>query len=80
MNDIISRHYEPGGTVIRAMAAKLVAGGKIAPHVGSDDRITFIFDYVPLERVAGIKNSTTGTASQIRSSTKLNLRPGTGRS
>lgn len=99
MNDIISRHYEPGGTVIRAMAAKLVAGGKITPHVdrhpsfhaghrihvpvstnprvrfmidgrpyqlkvgeayeinnqlthsvmnkGEEDRITFIFDYVP---------------------------------
>ncbi|MEX2497146.1 MAG: aspartyl/asparaginyl beta-hydroxylase domain-containing protein [Woeseia sp.] len=104
MNDIISRHYEPGGTVIRAMAAKLLAGGKITPHVdrhpsfhsghrihvpistnprvrfmidgqpyqlevgeayeinnqlthsvmnkGSEDRITFIFDYVPRERVA----------------------------
>ena len=33
MNDIISRFYPPGGTVIRAMAAKLVAGGKITPHV-----------------------------------------------
>jgi len=99
MQDIISRHYPPGGTVIRAMAAKLLAGGKITPHrdshksfhaghrihvpittnprvrfmidgrpyqfkvgeayeinnqmkhsvmnKGSDDRITFIFDYVP---------------------------------
>lgn len=103
MNHIISRHYEPGGTVIRAMAAKLVAGGKIMPHVdlhpsfhaghrihvpittnprvrfmidgqpylfkvgeayeinnqkthsvmnkGSEDRITFIFDYVPRDLV-----------------------------
>lgn len=115
MNDIISRHYEPGGTVIRAMAAKLVAGGKITPHVdqhpsfhhghrihvpittnprvrfmidgrpyqlkvgeayeinnqlthsvmnkGSDDRITFIFDYVPREHVGGITNSPTGPES-----------------
>ena len=99
MNDIISRLYPPGGTVIRAMAAKLLAGMKITPHVdrhpsfhcghrihvpittnprvrfmidgqpyqlkvgeayelnnqkthsvmnkGSEDRITFIFDYVP---------------------------------
>lgn len=99
MNDIISRLYPPGGTVIRAMAAKLLAGKKITPHVdrhqsfhrghrihvpittnprvrfmidgqpyqlkvgeayelnnqkmhsimnkGSEDRITFIFDYVP---------------------------------
>ena len=101
MNDIISRLYSPGGTVIRAMAAKLLAGKKITPHMdrhpsfhaghrihvpittnprvrlmidgqphqlkvgeayelnnqkthsvmnkGSEDRITFIFDYVPPE-------------------------------
>jgi hypothetical protein len=99
MDDIISKHYPAGGTVIRAMAAKLMAGGKITPHVdrhpsfhrghrihvpittnprvrfmidgrpyrfqvgeayelnnqkqhsvmnkGAEDRITFIFDYVP---------------------------------
>ena len=104
MNDIISRHYEPGGTVIRAMAAKLRAGAYISSHVdkhpsfhaghrihipittnplvrfmidgrpyqfrvgeayeinnqkshsvmnkGADDRITFIFDYVPPEKIA----------------------------
>jgi len=100
MNDILSAHYPPGGTVIRAMAAKLLSGGIINPHVdrhpsfhaghrihvpittnsrvrfmidgqpyrfevgkayelnnqkthsvmnkGDEDRITFIFDYVPL--------------------------------
>ena len=32
MNDIISRCYQPGGTVIRAMAAKLLAGKKIIQH------------------------------------------------
>lgn len=99
MDDIIERCYEPGGTVIRAMAAKLLAGANISPHVdrhpsfhhghrihipittnprvrfmidgrpyqfrvgeayeinnqknhsvmnkGTEDRITFIFDYVP---------------------------------
>ena len=103
MNHIIGKHYPPGGTVIRAMAAKLLAGGKITPHVdkhpsfhhghrihvpittnprvrfmidgqpyqfkvgeayeinnqkthsvmnkGSEDRITFIFDYVPKDRI-----------------------------
>ena len=103
MNDIITRLYPPGGTVIRAMAAKLLAGKKITPHVdkhpsfhkghrihipittnprvrfmidgrpyqfkvgeayelnnqkqhsvmnkGAEDRITFIFDYVPAESV-----------------------------
>lgn len=104
MNDIISRHYPAGGTVIRAMAAKLLSGKNISPHVdkhesfhrghrihipittnprvrfmidgrpyqfkvgeayeinnqmrhsvankGADDRITFIFDYVPPELIA----------------------------
>lgn len=99
MHDIIRRCYPAGGTIIRAMAAKLLAGGKIRPHrdshpsfhhghrihvpittnkrvrftidgrpyrfnvgqayelnnqlmhsvanKGEDDRITFIFDYVP---------------------------------
>lgn len=99
MHGIIDNHYPKGGTIIRAMAAKLVAGGKIKPHVdrhpsfhcghrihvpittnnrvrfmidgrpyqfevgqayeinnqrqhsvmnkGKEDRITFIFDYVP---------------------------------
>jgi hypothetical protein len=35
MHDIIRRLYPPGGTIIRAMAAKLLAGGKITPHVDS---------------------------------------------
>jgi Aspartyl/Asparaginyl beta-hydroxylase len=104
MNDILSRLYPPGGTVIRAMAAKLLAGGKITPHTdrhpsfhhghrihvpittnprvrfmidgkpfqfkvgeayeinnqkthsvmnkGAEDRITFIFDYVPPDHVS----------------------------
>ncbi len=33
MHGIIERHYPPGGAIVRAMAAKLLAGGKIAPHV-----------------------------------------------
>ena len=33
MHEIIRRAYPPGGTIIRAMAAKLLAGGKITPHV-----------------------------------------------
>ncbi len=103
MHDIIAKHYSPGGTIIRAMAAKLLVGGKITPHQdvhpsfhaahrihvpittntrvrfmidgrpyvlkvgeayevnnqkthsvmnkGKEDRITFIFDYVPAERL-----------------------------
>ena len=99
MHNIIKNHYPPGGTIIRAMAAKLLVGGKVVPHrdthpsfraghrihlpittnprvrffidgrpylfkvgeayelnnqkkhsvsnKGTEDRITFIFDYVP---------------------------------
>ena len=103
MHQIIADHYAPGGTIIRAMAAKLMAGSVIKPHTdrhpsfhyghrihipittnsrvrfmidgrpyrlsvgsayelnnqknhsvmnkGSEDRITFIFDYVPADRI-----------------------------
>lgn len=103
MHDLIGRHYTPGGTIIRAMAANLLAGGRINPHFdshatfrrshrihvpittnarvrfmidgrpyrmevgqayeinnqkthsvmnsGKEDRITFIFDYMPPEFV-----------------------------
>ncbi len=32
MHELIEKHYSAGGTIIRAMAAKLIAGGKIKPH------------------------------------------------
>ena len=32
MEDIIRRHYPPGGTIVRAMAAKLLPGEVIKPH------------------------------------------------
>lgn len=32
MNQILAKWYPPGGTIIRAMAAKLMAGGRIVPH------------------------------------------------
>ncbi|WP_405236399.1 aspartyl/asparaginyl beta-hydroxylase domain-containing protein [Lentisalinibacter orientalis] len=32
MQDIIARYYPPGGTIIRAMAARLAAGARIDPH------------------------------------------------
>tara|TARA_R110002096_G_scaffold107636_1_gene235782 strand:+ start:678 stop:1241 length:564 start_codon:yes stop_codon:yes gene_type:complete len=104
MHDLIGRFYPPGGTIIRAMAAKLLSGGRINPHFdshpsfrhshrihvpitsnprvrmtidgkpfrlevgkayeinnqkthsvinsGNEDRITFIFDYMPAENIA----------------------------
>lgn len=106
MNEIIEKYYPPGGSVIRAMAAKLKSGGIINPHTdrhpsfhvghrihipittnprvrfmidgqpyqlqvgeayeinnqkthsvmnkGKDDRITFIFDYVPPEQISAL--------------------------
>jgi hypothetical protein len=32
MHEIIGKWYPPGGTIIRAMAARLLAGGRIVPH------------------------------------------------
>jgi quercetin dioxygenase-like cupin family protein len=109
MHGIIERHYQPGGAIVRAMAAKLLAGGKIAPHVdthpsfhrghrihvpittnprvrfmidgrphqlqvgqayeinnqknhsvmnkGSEDRITFIFDYFPPQELSRVQRN-----------------------
>ncbi|MEM7431249.1 MAG: aspartyl/asparaginyl beta-hydroxylase domain-containing protein [Pseudomonadota bacterium] len=109
MQHIIDTWYEPGGTIIRAMAAKLKAGGRIYPHrdklksfhmghrihvpitasdtvrytisgkpfsfdvgqayeinnqcvhsvmnLGSDDRISFIFDYVPREELDKVEQA-----------------------
>lgn len=103
IDQIIETHYEPGGTVLRAMVARLNAHGRINPHrdslrsfhmghrihvpittnsavrytisgkpyafevgnayeinnqklhsvlnMGSEDRISFIFDYVPADRL-----------------------------
>lgn len=105
MHSIIRQWYPPGGTIIRAMAAKLLAGGRILPHrdahpsfsvghrihvpivtnprvrfmidgrpyqlqvgeayeinnqkvhsvmnKGAEDRINFIFDYVPPGAIPG---------------------------
>ncbi len=108
MQELINRHYESGGIVIRAMAAKLLSGGRINPHFdshvtfrrshrihvpittnprvrfmidgkpfrmqvgqayeinnqkthsvmnsGKDDRITFIFDYLPPDAVGSVSS------------------------
>ena len=113
MHDIIGRFYPKGGTIIRAMAAKLKAGKAITPHTdnhasfrrshrihvpvttnnkvrfmiegrphrlevgnayeinnqkrhsvlnsGDDDRITYIFDYVPGSQKGSPTRSQTGS-------------------
>ncbi|MDX1500317.1 MAG: aspartyl/asparaginyl beta-hydroxylase domain-containing protein [Woeseiaceae bacterium] len=107
MEELIGRGYAPGGVVIRAMAAKLLAGGRIDPHFdshttfrrshrihvpittnhrvrftidgrpyrlkvgeayeinnqkvhsvinsGTEDRITFIFDYLPPTAIGAVE-------------------------
>jgi hypothetical protein len=116
MHQIIRNWYPPGGTIIRAMAARLLAGGRILPHrdshpsfgaghrihvpiatnprvrfmidgrpvklevghayeinnqkvhsvmnKGSEDRIHFIFDYVP--PTAKLGKTSGGVAAQVR--------------
>lgn len=41
MIDIIRHHYPPGGTIIRAMAAKLLPGEVITPHRDSHPSFRF---------------------------------------
>ena len=119
MHEIIGRFYPPGGTIIRAMAAKLLAGGRIMPHrdahpsfaaghrihvpivtkhprrgwidgrpvslqvgeayeinnqkvhsvmnKGAEDRINFIFDYVPPGAIPGRAKPPAQEAAQLRS-------------
>ncbi|MEQ3695749.1 MAG: aspartyl/asparaginyl beta-hydroxylase domain-containing protein [Pseudomonadales bacterium] len=43
MDKIIQDHYEPGGVIIRAMAAKLLPDGIIKPHV--DKHASFEFSH-----------------------------------
>jgi hypothetical protein len=113
MHELINRAYPPGGTIIRAMAAKLLARGRIAPHFdshatfrrshrihvpittnprvrfmidgkpyrmeigqayeinnqqthsvinsGTEDRITFIFDYMPPDEIADVRRESAAT-------------------
>ena len=63
MHQILEDHYPPGGTIIRAMAARLQAGGVIKPHndkhpsfhhghrihipISSNPRVRFMIDGRP---------------------------------
>ena len=41
MDQIINQHYQPGGTIIRAMAAKLFAGERITPHTDKHPSVSY---------------------------------------
>lgn len=69
MHDIIRRWYPPGGTIVWAMAAKLLAGAKILPHrdahpsfsyghrihvpVTTNPRVRFMIDGQPYQMEVG---------------------------
>jgi hypothetical protein len=69
MHDILAKHYPPGGVVLRAMAAKLLPGSMIKPHIDAhpsfslahrihiplttNERVRFMIDQQPYEFVKG---------------------------
>ncbi len=56
MHQLIENFYPPGGTIIRAMAAKLKSGGIIAPH--KDTHQSFVASHrihVPITTNAGVR-------------------------
>lgn len=56
MHDVIAEHYPPGGTIIRAMAAKLKSGGIISPH--RDTHQSFVHSHrihIPLTTNPGVR-------------------------
>lgn len=56
MHGILAEHYPPGGTIIRAMAAKLKAGAIISPH--RDNHQSFVNSHrihVPITTNAGVR-------------------------
>ena len=56
MRHIIDNFYPPGGSVIRAMAAKLVAGGVISPHRDSHASFTNSHRiHIPLTTNPGVR-------------------------
>lgn len=56
MHDIIERHYPKGGTIIRAMAANLLGGGRIKPHFDSHPSFRYGHRiHVPLTTNRGVR-------------------------
>lgn len=56
MHQLIAEHLSPGGTIIRAMAAKLKAGGVITPH--RDTHQSFVNSHrihIPITSNSGVR-------------------------
>ena len=66
MHGILAAHYPKGGTIIRAMAAKLKSGGVIAPH--RDTHQSFIHSHrihVPITTNPGVRFMIDGRPHQL---------------
>ena len=66
MHDIIKQHYPPGGTIIRAMAAKLKSGGIISPH--RDTHLSFVNSHrihIPITTNNGVRFMIDGRPNQF---------------
>ena len=66
MHQIIDEHYPAGGTIIRAMAAKLKAGGIISPH--RDTHQSFVNSHrihIPITTNKGVRFMINGRPNQF---------------
>ena len=67
MHGIIDRHYPKGGTIIRAMAAKLKAGGIISPHRDTHPSFTHSHRiHVPVTTNPGVRFMINGRPHRFR--------------
>lgn len=93
MTDIVRRHYKPGGTIIRAMAAKLLPGEVITPHrdthpsfhhghrihipIKTNPRVRFMIDGKPYKLKVGeayeINNQKTHSVMNKGSEERINF-------
>jgi hypothetical protein len=67
MHSIIEEHYPPGGTIIRAMAAKLVSGGIISPH--RDTHSSFVNAHrihIPVTTNSGVRFMIDGRPHRLK--------------
>ncbi len=67
MHDIIAEHYPAGGTIIRAMAAKLKSGGVISPH--RDRHESFVHSHrihIPLTTNPGVRFMINGRPHRLQ--------------
>jgi len=67
IEDILSDHYPPGGHLLRAMAAKLKAGGRIVPH--RDTLPSFCIGHrihIPITTNGGVQFNIAGKPCQLQ--------------